>query len=140
MDTIAEIPTQDRLLNKSWAFLVSPENLLYTSDNPIVIINRLKIPAIAGDLTLKGAQIIFPISGNILLSMWDDDYFDHQKHLVNCFNLISAQDIRTNNLYQYGNANQQVYCASSDFEIVKTSLANNNGEHFYLPQPKIDVY
>ncbi len=132
--------TQDRLLNKSWAFLVSPSNLLFSSDNPIVIINRLKIPAIAGDLTLKGAQIIFPISGNILLSMWDDDCFDHQKYLVNGFNFITPQDVRTNNLYQYANANQQVYCANNGFEIIKASLADNNGEHFYLPQPKINVY
>lgn len=131
---------QDRLLNKSWAFLVSPDNQLYTSDNPIVIINRLKIPAIVGDLTLRGAQIIFPIARNILLSMWDHDYFDHQKYLLNGFNSISPQDMRTNNLYQYANAIQQVYCASNGFEIIKTSLAGNNGEHFYLPQPKIDVY
>lgn len=131
---------QDRLLNKSWAILVSTENNLFTSDNPLIVINRLGVEAAVGDLTMRGAQIIFPISGNLALSMWDRDHFDHGKHLLDGFNLITKKEIRTHDLYQYLNARRHVYQAGSDFSIIKEVLDNNDGNQMWYPQPGIQVY
>jgi len=131
---------QDRLLNKYWAILVSAENNLFTSDNPLVVINRLGVDAAAGDLTMRGAQIIFPISGNIALSMWDRDCFDHGKHVQDGFNLITKQEIRTHNFSQYLNARQHIYQAGSDFSMIKVILDDNEGKHMWYPQPGIEVY
>jgi|GEM_PF-5674994 len=80
--------TQDKLLKKSWAFFVSLENTLFASDNPIVVINLRKLEAVTVDFSMPGAQIIFPVSGNILLSMWDNDCFAHKKRILNGFNLM----------------------------------------------------
>jgi hypothetical protein len=132
--------TQDRLLKKSWTIWVSPKNNLFTSDNPLIVINRLRVDAPAGDLTMHGAQIIFPISGNLALSMWDHDGFDHGKHVLDGFNLITSQEMRTHNLYQYLNARRHVYQAGSDFSIIKEVLDDNNGTHMWYPQPGIEVY
>lgn len=131
---------QDRLLKKSWAILASTENNLFTSDNPLIVINRLGVDAAAGGLTMRGAQIIFPISGNLALSMWDRDHFDHGKHVLDGFNLITKQEIRTHNLYQYLNARRHVYQAGSDFSIIKAVLDDNDGSHMWYPQPGIEVY
>ena len=131
---------QDRLLKKSWAILASTENNLFTSDNPLVVINRLGIEAAAGDLTMRGAQIIFPIVGNLAISMWDHDYFDHEKHVLDGFNLITSKEIRTHNLYQYLNARQHVYQAANAFSIIKDVLFENDGAHMWYPQPGIEVY
>jgi hypothetical protein len=131
---------QDRLLKKSWAILVSPENNLFTSDNPLVVINRSGVEAAAGDLTMRGAQIIFPIAGNMALSMWDEACFDHEKHLLDGFNLITAEEVRTHNLYLYLNARNQVYQAANAFSIVKKVLSENDGVHMWYPQPSMEVY
>jgi hypothetical protein len=131
---------QDRLLKKSWAILVATKNNLFTSDNPLIVINRLGVNAPAGDLAMRGAQIIFPISGDLALSMWDRDHFDHAKHVLDGFNLITSQEIRTHNLYQYLNARHHVYQAGSDFSIIKEVLDDNNGNHMWYPQPGIKVY
>ena len=131
---------QDRLLKKSWAILASTENNLFTSDNPLVVINRLGIEAAAGDLTMRGAQILFPIAGNLAISMWDHDYFDHEKHVLDSFNLITSKEIRTHNLYQYLNARQHVYQAADAFSIIKDVLFENDGAHMWYPQPGFEVY
>lgn len=135
----------DRLANvlskKAWAFIVSTENQLYSSDNPIVIIPRLKNESyILEGLGMKGAQIIFPITGNILLSMWDEEYFDIENYRKNQFQAMYIHHRNLNNYYQYINAKEHIYRGINDFGLIQEVLKENHGNAIYMPRPTIKVY
>ncbi|RQP10935.1 MAG: DUF4238 domain-containing protein [Parapedobacter sp.] len=113
--------TQDRLLKKKWVFFVWENNTLYTSDNPIVSLQLLKNqPQLMAGLGTNGAQIIFPLSGRVLLVMYDGEQFPKKENYrVDCFNVANPRIIFTNQFYQYGYAKRHVLCSAKDFSYIE---------------------
>lgn len=131
---------QDKLLRKKWAYLVDADNSICTSDNPIVVRPVQGQAFLSGELGLKGAQILFPISGNILLAMWDDKEFDDDKYFLDQFQVVDPKDVKLNNYLQYLYADKYIISAKKEFDWVEIILKNNHGQHCTMPQPKINVY
>lgn len=128
-----------QLCNKAWAFLISTDSSLFTSDNPIVIIPKKHSSYFLGDFGTLGAQIIFPISGKILLSMWDRNDFDRLKYSENEFQSITKEDLYINNYSQYAAAEMQLYQSADEFDLVANILKSNNGKHVFPNQLNFKV-
>lgn len=131
---------QDKLLKKKWAFWVDAENRFCTSDNPVVVRPKRGHRYISGELGLAGSQVLFPISGNIVLSMWDDDCFNSGKYMSDQFQVVDPKDMLLNNYFQYLYADKYIISAKKDFGWIDGILKDNNGQHRNVPQPKINVY
>lgn len=131
---------QDKLLRKKWAFWVDEENRFCTSDNPVVVRPAPGQPFLPGELGLKGSQILFPISGKIMLSMWDDSDFNNDKYLLDQFQAVDPKDLLLNNYFQYLYADKYIISAKKEFNWIDRILKDNDGQHLTMPQPKINVY
>lgn len=123
----------NQMLKKHWIYFITENNDFYTSDNPIIIKPHIeKQRPYYGGIGMKGAEIIFPISSSILLTMWDENYFEivEQKH--DSFNKINDKQKREYNSLQYIFSNRQTYLYNNDFNIIKTIISCNNGNEFFI--------
>lgn len=110
---------QDRLREKTWAFLVSETNDLCTSDFPLVVVPLVpRQPPYYNGVGMRGAQIVIPITGNLVISMWDTNLFDYAKYQAEQFQPISGKDKMLFNLYQYVNAETNIFCANNSFDFI----------------------
>jgi hypothetical protein len=132
---------QDRLREKTWAFLVSETNDLYTSDFPLVVVPFVpdQAPYYNG-VGMRGVQIVIPITGNLAISMWDPDLFDHANYQAEKFQLISSLDKMLFNLYQYANADTNVFCASNSFEFINNVKQDGMLSSVYVYKSKTEVH
>lgn len=131
---------QDQLVKKIWIFHYTENNVL-TSDNPILLKPHLKhkVSFYTG-FWKEGIEIIFPISKNLILTIWDEEYFSKQKKLHNTIQFLSDKKLREYNLYQYCFSNSEVYSAINDFVLIKKFVELNNGEDYFSSKPKSNVY
>jgi len=128
------------LLNKAWGFMASSSNDLYTSDYPIATIPQISNqPFLFQGLGMKGAQILFPITSNILLAIYDIEYFDNKNFILDSFASLTNRMQNRNNLYQYAFANREVYSARNDFSLIDAAIKENGGKPLNLPRPRIIV-
>lgn len=116
-----------------WTFLVSQENSFYTSDFPIVVQPHIKgvMPTHCG-LTQYGAELSFPISKDIMLVIWDKEYFSAKISEDCSFRYISEPELRKYNLLRYGYAKEDVYEYNNDFGWIDFIKTMNGGKHHYF--------
>ncbi|TWF39603.1 uncharacterized protein DUF4238 [Chitinophaga polysaccharea] len=128
------------LLKKAWGFMVSSSNDLYTSDYPIATISQIpNQPFVFQGLGMKGAQVLFPLASNILLSMYDVECFDNKNFALDSFVPLTNRMRDRNNLYQYAFANRDVYSARNDFSVIVTAIKENGGKPLNLQRPGVTV-
>lgn len=106
------------LLSGFWEFSVANSNEIYTSDFPIVVETHVKnVRPICEGLASYGSEVSFPISKNIVLTIWDKGYFT-DKSGVDCkFNELNALETMRKNKLQFENAKRQVFCNRNEFRI-----------------------
>ncbi|MBA0883784.1 DUF4238 domain-containing protein [Flavobacterium undicola] len=123
---IADI--QDQLIKKIWKYKIATNNTVFTSDNPIILKPHLKNQTAFYDgFGMKGVEIIFPISKNIILTIWDDEVFCDDKTENNKFKILTELELRQYNCSQYILANDEVYSSKKDFKLIeKLKLANGD--------------
>ncbi len=132
---------QDRLREKTWAFLVSETNDLYTSDFPLVVVPFIpKQPPYYNGIGMRGVQIVIPITGSMAISMWDHDLFDHKKYQAEQFQPISRIDKMLFNLYQYANAETNVFCAGNSFDFINQVKRDGMLSSVYVYKSKTEVH
>lgn len=132
---VSDFATQ--ILTKHWVFYISNNTDFYTSDNPIIVKPHIQNkPNYYDGFGMEGAEIIFPISKSILMTMWDSTHFPEKQKKDNTFELLSAKEIRAYNCYQYIWANQQVYSYSNDFSIIELLKSENEGKEIIKKRPK----
>ncbi len=130
----------EQLMNKHWIFYYTPDKDFFTSDNPILIKPHIQNQRpFYGGFGMKGAEIIFPISSSILLSILDEKYFENIECKTDSFNKISDKKKREYNFYQYMFSNRQTYSYNNDFSLIKALKSINNGKEFFGPKAKISV-
>lgn len=130
----------NQIINKHWVFYITDNNDFYTSDNPIVIKPHVKnqAPFYEG-FGMYGAEIIFPISSSILLTMLDNNHFKDIEQTSNSFNKITDYKKREYNCIQYMHSNRQTYSYNNDFNLIYALISCNNGNEFFRTKSKILV-
>lgn len=121
------------LYNKYWEFFVSTDNDILTSDNPIVIKAHKKgVRPLCFGLGAESTEISFPLSKNIVLVIWDKNYFP-LKDITDCqFSIIDNKKKREYNLLRYSCAIKDIFGFNNEFSIVgQIKTLNNGNELFY---------
>lgn len=128
------------LINKFWVFYVSSKSDLYTSDNPIIIKPHLQNQKpLSNGFGMRGAEVIFPITSSVILTIWDSNYFNEKENLSNSFNLITEKSKTEYNCLQYIWANRQVYSPNNDFKLISDLKTVNKGKEIFMKKPEILV-
>ncbi|HEY1054020.1 MAG TPA: DUF4238 domain-containing protein, partial [Emticicia sp.] len=108
------------LLKKYWVFYYTWDNAVYTSDNPILLKPHLKGQSFKYEgFGMRGVEVIFPISKNIILTIWDEDVFPYGRLVDNRFVIISSKELIQYNWYQYVWATDEVYAYKNDFSLIE---------------------
>ncbi len=133
---------QDQLVKKIWKYRTVKDDAVYTSDNPILTIPHFENQTFFHEgFGMKGVEIIIPISKNILLTIWDEECFFDLKSENNKFTVLTDQELRRYNCYQYILANDEVYSSKKDFKLIEQlKIANGNiNEEIFKERPTIKV-
>lgn len=89
---------QDILIKKIWKYRIATNGTVFTSDNPILLKPHLKNqPEFYEGFAMRGFEIIFPISKNIILTIWDDEYFPDYTSENNEFSILTDAELRQYN-------------------------------------------
>jgi len=117
---------QDQIIKKIWIYFVANGDAVFTSDNPILLKPHLKnqTPFFEG-FGMKGVEIVFPVSKNIILTIWDEELFTDSKLDNNNFKLLTSKQLRQYNCYQYIWANDEVYSSKNDFKLIELLKVSN---------------
>jgi len=120
------------LYNKYWEFFVSTDNDILTSDNPIVIkAHKKSVRPLCYGLGAESTEISFPLSKNIVLVIWDKNYFP-LKDITDCqFSIIDDKKKREYNLLRYGCAVKEIFGFNNEFSIAGYIKTINNGNELY---------
>lgn len=130
----------NQIINKHWVYFITNNNDFYTSDNPIIIKPHIeKQKHYYEGFGMRGAEIIFPISSSILLSMWDSAYFETIEQKPDSFNKINDKQKREYNCLQYMFSNRQTYSYNDEFGLIKSLISCNNGNEIFGKKSKILV-
>ena len=131
---------QEALVNKIWIFYYTEENV-YTSDYPILLKPHLQNQKpFVESFAMRGVEVFFSISKNIILTMWDENVFHEKKEMHNKVFSLESKKLREYNLYQYCFAESQIYSEKNEFEIITIFKHLNNGDEYFSKSDKIKVY
>lgn len=126
--TITEIA--NILYNHVWTFHVNKTNIpFYTSDSPVVPIPHYFNPYISySGLESPGIEVVFPISSNILLSMYDKNDERNKNKIDKETDFITEEDyVKFYNAYQTDYSNRCVFSINDGFEAIE-ELFNKHPE------------
>ncbi len=130
-DELVSIYT-NALLSGFWEFSVSSNNDIYTSDFPIVVEPHVKnVRPICEGLASYGSELSFPISKNIVLTIWDREYFTDKSDLDCKFVMLDEKEIRRKNWLRYFYAKRQLFCHDNRFDYVELAKSANGGIHIF---------
>ena len=127
----------EALANNYWGFLVSEDSAYYTSDFPITVEPHVPNvrPMFLG-LTQYGAEMTFPISSEIVISIWDKEYFKDKSENDCKFYLVDKKEERRQNYFRYFYARRQVFSLHNDFSLIELSKMVQGGKHIFMGQCK----
>lgn len=119
MDEEFVLEIADSLFNHIWVMYVNKTNRhFYTSDDPVVTIPHKKSEYISyGGFSSEGVEIIFPVSPDLLIAMYDKKWYS------NCFNdrsfiiLNDKEDIDYYNRAQVIHSFRCIFSQEDDFKI-----------------------
>lgn len=133
---------QDHLIKKIWKYKIATSDSVFTSDNPFLLKPHHKNQTAFYDgFAMKGVEIIFPISKNILLTIWDKEIFSDNKNENDKFSYLTDAELRQYNCYQYIWANDEVYSSKNDFKLIELLKISNGdiNKEIIKERPTIEV-
>jgi hypothetical protein len=101
--------------NKRWTYGINTTSTpLVTSDNPVV-----KIPLKPHDngLDSYGIQLLFPLSPQLVLTMYDRQCFP--QHFDNKIGFLTQETVDRYNLLQLTESRRQIYSSDDNFDFAK---------------------
>lgn len=113
IDTYAQL-----LAHNYWEFSFIPENDLYTSDRPIayrIHSREENLTLLCGGLANYSSEVTFPISKDILLTIWDKNYFGQKKRQDCKFSTLPNIRKVINNYTRLLFAKRQIFCLKKEF-------------------------
>ena len=122
----------EALANNYWSFIVSENGTFYTSDFPIVVEPHVKNDrSMYLGLAEYGSELTFPISKDIVLIIWDKEYFVNKKDSDCRFVLVDAKEERRQNLLRYFYAKRHVFSYHNDFHQIEFAKIIFGGKHIF---------
>lgn len=107
-----------QLFGNYWNFYYSPIPVFYTSRFPIVVSPHVPdVRPLCLGLTQYGAEVSFPISPNIMLVIWDREFFKEKASTDGEIIVATDKDIRKYNWMRYFYADK-VYSHTNDFSTL----------------------
>lgn len=108
-------------LNKNiWTFSYSKDGDFYTSDFPITVnAHEDNVRPICQGLAQYGAELTYPLSKNLALTIWDKEYFADKGKIDLSICTATPKEIRTFNALRYAYAQRQLFSCKNNFEVVK---------------------
>lgn len=125
--------------NLTWVLGINRTNVkFFTSDNPIITHSHIVHPFIQmNGLASKGVEVVFPLSPNVILIMFDGEYHQMMKSFDRCYVEIDDEQ----NVYFYNSllamqAGRFVFSSDGNFEIINT-MKHVDPNVFNYPQTQI---
>ncbi|MDE5560526.1 MAG: DUF4238 domain-containing protein, partial [Bacteroidaceae bacterium] len=106
------------LASNYWNFYYSSSPVYYTSCFPIIVKPHvLDARPLCLGLTQYGAELSFPVSPNIMLVIWDREYFKEKASTNGKIIVATDKDVRKYNWMRYFYA-EQVFSHTNDFSAL----------------------
>lgn len=124
-----------------FVFWMSPDNVFYTSDFPIVVYAHVKgVRPLFMGLAQYGSEVMFALSPKLALSIFDRECFKSEENLDGCFILAQDKEIRHHNITQYVYAQRHVFSGGDDFSLIDFLYKKSGNEHpFVNPIPRSEI-
>ena len=116
---IAKLRIQSKIKDKACISCWKVNGDFYTSDFPITVnphVNNVK--PICQGLAQYGAELTFPISKNLLLTIWDKDYFSDKESDECKMEVVHGRDLREANHIRTMYAQRQLFSNKNNFEFI----------------------
>lgn len=116
-----------------WSILVSRDDDFYTSDFPIIVNpHQQGVRPTHHGLTQYGAEVSFPLTKDILLVVWEKEYFNDKSSIDRTFQWTSGAEVRKYNFLRYAYARNDVYSFKNDFSMIDLWKYFNGGQHHFM--------
>lgn len=104
-----------------WSFLVSKDGRFYTSDYPLAVFSHVpNVEPMYLGLAQYGGELTFPISRDIIIAIWDNQFFSNRRKDDCNLTIIDSEEEKRQNLLRYIYAKRYVFCHNNDFEQIGT--------------------
>lgn len=131
----------DVISKNIFVFWMSPENVFYTSDFPIVVYAHEKdVRPMYMGLAQYGSEVMFALSPKLALSIFDRECFKSDESLDGCFILARDKEIRHHNITQYFYAQRHIFGQDNDFGLIDLLYKQSgNKPPFVNPIPRSEI-
>lgn len=130
----------EAIASNIFVFWISHGNDFYMSDFPIIISPHIPdAQSCYMGLSQKGGELTIPLSSDLVLSIYDVDYFNKIKDRDGCFIEASDKEIRRQNYLRYIYATRHVFSLKNDFKLIEF-ICKQNGKHIFMkPNHRIEI-
>jgi len=116
----------NELSKNIWIFSYSCDGDFYTSDFPITVSPHVQgVRPICQGLAQYGAELTFPLSKNLALTIWDKEFFKDKINDDLSLTIATPKEIRAFNAVRYAYAQRQLFCNKNNFDVVKSLTKTN---------------
>lgn len=123
----------DAIASNIWIFEVSKSDEFYTSDFPIVVEPHIRgVRPMYMGLAQYGGELTYPLSPNLLLTVFDRSYFKAKEEYDSSFIVVDEKEIRKQNMLRYFYASRHVFCYNKDFRLIDFIHKYNGGHHVFM--------
>ncbi|MEA4978922.1 MAG: DUF4238 domain-containing protein [Petrimonas sp.] len=121
----------DAIASNIWMFLVSKNRDFYTSDFPIVVEPHVKNarPMYMG-LAQYGGKLTYPLSPDLMLVVFDREYFKEKEEYDCTFSIAVDKEIRRQNMLRYFYAKRHIFSSKKDFSLIDM-IYKVEGRHIF---------
>ena len=139
LDEEMRVEIAETLCNHIWVIYVNKTDYpFYTSDNPVATIpHKIDKYRSYGGLNSEGVEIVFPISSNLLLAMYEKETYKNKFNDRQFFVLHSKDQIDYFNCQQVYHSHRCVFSGKDNFELAKTMCEENPKLQEYIS--RVDV-
>lgn len=122
----------DAIANNIWMFLVSKNGDFYTSDFPIVVEPHVKnVRPMYMGLAQYGGELTYPLSPDLMLVVFDREYFKEKEEYDCTFSIAVDKEIRRQNMLRYFYAKRHVFRSKKDFSLIDM-IYKVEGRHIFM--------
>lgn len=127
LDEEVGVQISETLLNHIWVMYVNKTNQpFYTSDNPVLTIPHKKNEYISySGLASEGIEIVFPVSPNLLIAMYDRKWYSSSFRDRSFIPLNDKEFIDYYNQVQVIHSFRCIYSKESNFELANDICKNH---------------